>query len=89
MPRDGDINNLNNNDLPVAPIESLRPRRQLAHPGRFEWEPNTNPDADADCYAAAGALWYNGDFNDVNGLTNESEHLLGIGQYATSTMTST
>ena len=30
----------------------------------------------------AGALWYNGDFNGVNGLANEDNDALGPGEFA-------
>src|ERR1700676_5242494 len=29
-----------------------------------------------------GSLWYNGDLNHVNGLTNDRDDALGFGQYA-------
>ena len=32
--------------------------------------------------ALPGSLWYNGDFNHVNGLANERDDSLGFGQYA-------
>ncbi|MEO8439253.1 MAG: hypothetical protein ABI540_03420 [Spartobacteria bacterium] len=77
----GDINNLNNNELPVAAIESFGLIGNWlirAHsPGDPSPTPTPSPTA-----TPAGALWYNGDFNGVNGLANERDTSLGSGQYA-------
>lgn len=77
----GDINNLNNNALPVAPIESFGLIGNWlirAHsPGNPSPTPTPSPTA-----TPAGALWYNGDFDGVNGLANERDTSLGAGQFA-------
>jgi hypothetical protein len=63
----GDINDLNNNEIPVAPIESF---------GLFgNWliraDATGSPSPTPTPTPPAGALWYNGDFDGVDGLTNE------------------
>ena len=77
----GNINDLNANDLPVAPIESFGLIGNWlirAHsPGNPSPTPTPTPTA-----TPAGALWYNGDFNGVNGLANERDTSLGSGQFA-------
>ena len=77
----GNINDLNANDLPVAAIESFGLVGNWlirAHsPGDPSPTPTPTPTA-----TPAGALWYNGDFNGVNGLANERDTSLGSGQYA-------
>ena len=64
----GDIHNLNNNDLPVTPIENYGPAGNWL--------------VDVQTIVAPLPLWYNGDFNGVNGLANEQDTALGAGQYA-------
>ena len=66
----GDINNLNNNDLPVAPIESfgLFGNWLIRATATGEGTPTPTPTP-----PPPGALWYNGDFDGVNGLTNEQD----------------
>ena len=64
----GDIHNLNNNDLPVTPIENYGPAGNWL--------------VDVQTIVAPLPLWYNGDFNGVNGLGNEQDTALGAGQYA-------
>ncbi len=64
----GDIYNLNNNDLPVTPIENYGPAGNWL--------------VDVQTIVAPLPLWYNGDFNGVNGLANEQDTALGAGQYA-------
>ncbi len=77
----GDIMDLNNNELPVAPIESFGLIGNWlirAHsPGNPSPTPTPTPTP-----TPAGALWYNGDFDGVNGLANERDTSLGSGQYA-------
>jgi hypothetical protein len=76
----GDITNLNNNDLPVAPIESFGLignwliQATSGDNGTPTPTPTPTPPQDA--------RWYNGDFNDVNGLANELNTSLGQDQYA-------
>jgi hypothetical protein len=64
----GDINDLNNNDLPVAPIESfgLVGNWLIRATAGGEGTPTPTPTP-----PPPGALWYNGDFDNVDGLTNE------------------
>ena len=64
----GDIHNLNNNDLPVTPIENYGPAGNWL--------------VDVQTIIAPLSIWYNGDFNGVNGLANEQDTFLGAGQYA-------
>jgi hypothetical protein len=70
----GDIFHLGLNDLPVAPIES------------YGFSGNWLIRADSSVPPPRGfpgpTLWYNGDFNGVNGLPNEQDSSLGAGQYA-------
>jgi hypothetical protein len=68
VPGSGDINNLNNNELPVAPIESfgLFGNWLIRADASGGGTPTPTPTA-----TPAGALWYNGDFDGVDGLTNE------------------
>jgi hypothetical protein len=77
----GNINDLNANDLPVAPIESFglvgNWLVRANSPGNPSPTPTPTPTA-----TPAGALWYNGDFDGVNGLANERDTSLGSGQYA-------
>ncbi len=64
----GDIHNLNNNDLPVTPIENYGPAGNWL--------------VDVQTIVAPLSIWYNGDFNGVNGLGNEQNTALGGDQYA-------
>ena len=77
----GNINDLNNNDLPVAAIESFglvgNWLIRANSPGNPTLTPTPTPTA-----TPAGALWYNGDFDGVNGLANERDTSLGSGEYA-------
>ncbi|MBA3832990.1 MAG: hypothetical protein H0X34_14060 [Chthoniobacterales bacterium] len=76
----GDINNLTNNDLPVAPIESVGLVGNWlirAAAGSATPPPTPTPTA-----TPAGQLWYNGDFNGVNGLNNEQDDDIGAGEFA-------
>ncbi len=66
----GNIYNLNDNDLPVAPIENS------GYVGNWLIR------AVQGGSGAPTTLWYNGDFNGVNGLPNEQDTVLGAGQYA-------
>ena len=62
----GDINNLNNNEIPPALIESFGLVGNWmirADSGGGTPTPTPTP--------PGGALWYNGDFDGVDGLTNE------------------
>ena len=69
----GNIYNLNDNDLPVAPIEnSGSVGNWLIRAVQGGPTPSPTP----------APLWYNGDFNGVNGLGNEQDTALGAGQYA-------
>ena len=78
----GDINNLNNNDLAVAPIESFGLiGNWLIRADAGNGSPTPTPTATPTPTPPAGALWYNGDFDGVNGLANQ-ENVVGSGQYA-------
>ncbi len=78
---------LDNNDLSVACDESTDSsgnwliRADTGEPAptptptRRRARPRRRPQS-------GDALWYNGDFNDVNGLANERDTSLGSGQYA-------
>ena len=76
----GDINNLNNNEIPVAAIESfgLVGNWLIQATSGDQGTPTPTPTPTP----PANARWYNGDFNDVNGLANERDSSLGSGQYA-------
>jgi hypothetical protein len=77
----GDINNLNNNELPVAAIESFGLVGNWLIRADSEGVPTPTPTPTPTPPPGDGS-WYNGDFNDVNGLANERDTLLGSGQYA-------
>ena len=79
----GDINNLNNNELPVNTIEfyGLIGNWLIRADSNGDPTPTPSPTPTA-TPPTGGALWYNGDFNDVNGLANERDTILGSGQYA-------
>lgn len=79
-PGGGDINDLNNNDLPVATIESAGLVGNWLIRADSNGGPTPTPTPTAT--PPTGALWYNGDFNDVNGLANEQDTSLGAGAYA-------
>ena len=51
----------------------------------FNWRTRIGTFKFAQC-GGSGTLWYNGDFNDVNGLGNESDDSLGAGHTPMSTM---
>ncbi|MGI8955612.1 MAG: hypothetical protein ACR2II_01705 [Chthoniobacterales bacterium] len=60
---------------------------QLGGPSDFSMgvsggTPTPTPSATPTPTPNGNALWYNGDFNDVNGLANERDTSLGAGQYA-------
>ncbi len=81
----GDINNLNNNELPVAAIEfyGLVGNWLIRADSNGDPTPTPSPTPTPTATPPMGdALWYNGDFNDVNGLANERDTSLGSGQYA-------
>jgi hypothetical protein len=67
-PGGGNINDLNANDLPVAPIEfyGLIGNWLIRATATGEGTPTPTPTP-----PPPGALWYNGDFDGVDGLTNE------------------
>jgi hypothetical protein len=44
--------------------------------------PTPTPTGSPTCTPGSGPLWYNGDFNGVNGLANEENTSLGSGQFA-------
>ena len=69
-PGGGNIMNLNNNEIPVAPIESfgLIGNWLIRATAGGEGTPTPTPTP-----PPAGALWYNGDFDGVDGLTNEQD----------------
>ena len=75
----GDINNLNNNEIPVAAIESFGLVGNWLIRATASGSPTPTPTPTP---PPPGALWYNGDFNDINGLANERDTSLGSGQYA-------
>lgn len=78
----GDINNLNNNDLPVAPIESFGLiGNWLIRADAGNGSPTPTPSVTPTPTPPPGVLWYNGDFDGVNGLANE-ENFSGSGGYA-------
>ena len=77
----GDINDLNNNALPVAPIESFGLVGNWLIRANSGGTPSPTP-TPTPTATPAGALWYNGDFNGVNGLANEEDTSLGAGQFA-------
>ncbi len=67
----GNVYNLNENDLPVAPIENSGfVGNWLIRAEQGGPTPSPTP-----------SLWYNGDFNGVNGLSNEQDTLIGAGEY--------
>lgn len=69
----GNVYNLNENDFPVAPIENYGSvGNWLIRAEQGGPTPSPTP----------GPLWYNGDFNGVNGLSNEQDTSLGAGEYA-------
>ncbi|MEO7723413.1 MAG: hypothetical protein ABIU29_01805 [Chthoniobacterales bacterium] len=68
----GDINNLNNNEIPVASIESLGLVGNWLIRADATGEPSPTP-TPTPTIPPAGALWYNGDFDDIDGLTNEQD----------------
>lgn len=76
----GDINNLNNNDIPVAAIEGFGLVGNWLIQATSDANPTPTPTPTPT--PPADARWYNGDFNDVNGLANERDSSLGAGQYA-------
>lgn len=84
----GNINNLTQNDIPVATIESLGlpPGNWLirADAGNGSPTPTPTPTATPTPTGTPGnALWYNGDADSVNGLANEdSDAILGQGEFA-------
>ncbi|MBA3650094.1 MAG: hypothetical protein H0W66_01095 [Chthoniobacterales bacterium] len=69
----GDINNLNNNDLPVAPIESFGLVGNWLVRADSNGNPTPTPTPTPTATPPQGALWYNGDFDGVDGLTNEQD----------------
>jgi hypothetical protein len=77
----GNINDLNMNDLPVAPIESFGLIGNWLVRAHSSGTPSPTP-TPTPTSTPAGALWYNGDFNGVNGLANERDTSLGSGQFA-------
>ena len=66
----GDINNLNNNEIPVAPIESFGLVGNWLIRATAGGEPTPTPTPTP---PPTGALWYNGDFDGIDGLTNEQD----------------
>ena len=69
----GDINNLNNNDIPVAPIEAFGLFGNWLIRATATGEGTPTPTPTPTVTPPPGALWYNGDFDGVNGLTNEQD----------------
>ena len=68
----GNINDLNSNDLPVAAIESFGLVGNWLIRANSSGDPSPTP-TPTPTATPAGSLWYNGDFNGVNGLTNEQD----------------
>jgi hypothetical protein len=66
----GNVYNLNENDFPVAPVENFG---QVGN-----WLIRAEQGGSTQLPTL---LWYNGDFNGVNGLPNEQDTSLGAGQY--------
>ncbi len=79
-PGTADINDLNNNELPVAPIESFGLVGNWLI--RADSTGNPTPTPTPTPTPPPNVRWYNGDFNDVNGLANERDTSLGQDQYA-------
>ncbi|MGH8095566.1 MAG: dockerin type I domain-containing protein [Chthoniobacterales bacterium] len=75
-----DIMNLNDNDLPVNTIEFYGLDGNWLIRATANGSPSPTP-TPTPTPTPAGALWYNGDFNGVNGLSNEDNTSLGSGQF--------
>lgn len=87
-----DIQNLGNNDL-LGTIDSFGlpgnwMSRADAGSGTPIPTPTITPTPTPTATPPADALWYNGDFNGVNGLANEQDTSLGSGSMPIPTMTS-
>jgi len=68
-----DINNVGNNDF-IGIIDDFGiPGNWLIRANSGNGTPTPTPTPTATPTPPAGALWYNGDFNDVDGLTNEQD----------------
>ncbi len=80
----GDIDNLNNNDvLPVMSTEAIGfPGNWLIRADAGDASPTPTPSSTPTPTPNGDALWYNGDFNGVNGLANEQDTSLGFGTSA-------
>jgi hypothetical protein len=77
-----DFNNPGNNDF-IGIIDDFGlPGNWLIRANSGDATPTPTPTATPTPTPSGDALWYNGDFNDVNGLANERDTSLGSGQYA-------
>jgi hypothetical protein len=74
-----DINNPGNNDFLGLIDDFGLPGNWLIRANSGNGTPTPTPTPTA---TPAGALWYNGDFDGVNGLANEQDTSLGAGQFA-------
>ena len=77
-----DFNNPGNNDFLGLIDDFGLPGNWLIRADSGEITPTPTPTATPTPTPTGDVLWYNGDFNFVDGLTNEEETSLGSGQYA-------
>ncbi|HEY3662503.1 MAG TPA: hypothetical protein VGL24_05060 [Chthoniobacterales bacterium] len=77
-----DINNLGNNDTRGIIDDFGLPGNWGIRADTGNATPTPTPSSTPTPTPPPGVLWYNGDFNDVNGLANERDTSLGSGQYA-------